>query len=46
MNENPFGGTTGSDVFLTASLDVVAHDVEFGELSIDYLTVGEDNQWR
>ncbi|KND92089.1 hypothetical protein TOPH_03424, partial [Tolypocladium ophioglossoides CBS 100239] len=29
-----------------ASLDVVAHEVEFGEFSIDYLTVGGDNHWR
>ncbi|KAI5457678.1 hypothetical protein BGZ63DRAFT_427714 [Mariannaea sp. PMI_226] len=32
--------------FSQASHDVLAHDVEFGELSIDYLTLGVDNQLR
>ncbi|KAK1775415.1 hypothetical protein QBC45DRAFT_422270 [Copromyces sp. CBS 386.78] len=32
--------------FAQASRDVLAHDVDFGELSVDYLTPGDDNQWR
>ncbi|KAK3902172.1 hypothetical protein C8A05DRAFT_15727 [Staphylotrichum tortipilum] len=32
--------------FAKASREVVAHDVLFGEVSVDYLTSGEDNQWR
>ncbi|KAK4465897.1 hypothetical protein QBC42DRAFT_283058 [Cladorrhinum samala] len=34
--------------FAAASFDVVAHDVLFGELSIDYLRTAEaeDNEWR
>ncbi|KAF3074796.1 hypothetical protein CFAM422_003079 [Trichoderma lentiforme] len=28
------------------SYDVLAHDVEFGTLGIDYLTAGGDNGWR
>ncbi|EHK16882.1 uncharacterized protein TRIVIDRAFT_206460 [Trichoderma virens Gv29-8] len=29
-----------------ASYDILAHDVELGELGIDYLTPGGDNGWR
>ncbi|KAI1400817.1 hypothetical protein F4819DRAFT_460077 [Hypoxylon fuscum] len=29
-----------------ASHDVLAHDVEFGELGIDYITTGDDNHFR
>ncbi|KAI1456017.1 hypothetical protein F4805DRAFT_433580 [Annulohypoxylon moriforme] len=29
-----------------ASYDVLAHDVEFGELGIDYVTTGDDNGFR
>ncbi|KAK3946828.1 hypothetical protein QBC32DRAFT_225409 [Pseudoneurospora amorphoporcata] len=32
--------------FVEASRDVLAHDVGCGELSVDYLTPGEDNPWR
>ncbi|KAK1533573.1 hypothetical protein CPAR01_10281 [Colletotrichum paranaense] len=31
------------DKFLEASIDVLAHDVTFGEYEIDYLTTGGDN---
>ncbi|KAK0377043.1 hypothetical protein CLIM01_05576 [Colletotrichum limetticola] len=31
------------DKFLEASIDVLAHDVTFGEFEIDYLTTGGDN---
>ncbi|KAI1632894.1 hypothetical protein F4809DRAFT_56899 [Biscogniauxia mediterranea] len=29
-----------------ASVDVLSHDIEFGELSIDYLTLGNDNYFK
>ncbi|KAH0424227.1 hypothetical protein CcaCcLH18_11663 [Colletotrichum camelliae] len=29
-----------------ASIDVLAHDVNFGEFSVDYLTAGEENIYR
>ncbi|KAJ3577903.1 hypothetical protein NPX13_g2663 [Xylaria arbuscula] len=32
--------------FSQASHDVLAHDIEFGELNIDYITNGPDNQWK
>ncbi|KAI0967016.1 hypothetical protein F4678DRAFT_447161 [Xylaria arbuscula] len=32
--------------FSQASRDVLAHDIEFGELSIDYITNGPENPWK
>ncbi|KAI0555380.1 hypothetical protein F4679DRAFT_166559 [Xylaria curta] len=32
--------------FSQASRDVLAHDIEFGELNIDYITNGPENQWK
>ncbi|KAH9986481.1 hypothetical protein F4779DRAFT_611798 [Xylariaceae sp. FL0662B] len=29
-----------------ATYDIVAHDIEFGELEMDYLTLGGDNHWK
>ncbi|KAI1733360.1 hypothetical protein F4680DRAFT_464956 [Xylaria scruposa] len=32
--------------FSQASRNVLAHDIEFGELSIDYITNGPENHWK
>lgn len=41
------GGQQGlSDPLFTDSLEVFKHDVDFGEVGIDYLTTGADNGFR